>query len=106
NLAWSPDGHWLVVGSGDGYCFFDTESWRLHFSAPRDASGGLPGHVAFAKHGLLAAVTHSTRTVQLLELPSGRQLATWEMPDASLIHHLRFSPNNLLLAVSTATAST
>jgi len=105
NMACSPDGRWLVVGSDHDYSFFDTETWRLRFSTLRHASGGLPGRVAFAGHGRLAAVAHSTRTVQLLELPSGRELATWEMPDASIIYHIRFSPDDAVLAICTATPS-
>lgn len=103
SLACDARGQWLVISSSHDYRFFDTTTWQLRFSTPREDSPYLPGCVAFAPDGRLAVVTHSACALQMLELPSGRALATFEMPEAPIITALSFSPDGALLAVSTRT---
>lgn len=99
DLAFSPDGRWLVTGDRREYRFWEVGSWRPGRRIPRPGSINLAGHSAFSPDGTLLAVVDSPFTVCLLDAPTGRRLATLESPDPHLIHCLRFSPDSSLLAV-------
>jgi WD40 repeat protein len=97
-LAFSRDGQRLITGSAYEYRSWDTQSWQCAFVAPRSAMVYNPC-IAFAPDGHVMAVTDSAFTVRLLETATGRELATFGMPEPQFISCLAFSPDGNQLAV-------
>jgi WD40 repeat protein len=97
-LKFSPDGQQLVTGSTYDYRTWDTRSWQCGRVIPRSEAGS-NSRIAFAPDGQLMAVTDSSFTVRLLEPATGRELATFGMPEPQLISCLAFSPDGSQLAV-------
>jgi WD40 repeat protein len=97
-LAFSPDSKRLITSSAHEYRAWDTQTWERTWVAPRSAHG-YNACVAFAPNGQLMAVTDSVFTVRLLEMATGRELATFGMPEPQLIYCLAFSPDGSQLAV-------
>jgi len=97
-LAFSPDSQWLVTGSAYEYQAWDARAWRRTYVATRSAYGH-NSRIAFAPNGQLMAVTDSAFTVRLLETATGRELATFGMPEPQMISCLAFSPDGSQLAV-------
>jgi WD40 repeat protein len=97
-LAFSPDSQLLVTGSAYEYRAWDTQTWRGTYVATRSALA-YNARIAFAPNGQLMAVTDSAFTVRLLEIATGRELATFGMPEPQMISCLAFSPDGSQLAV-------
>ena len=100
-VAFSPDGRWLVTGAQGEYRFWQTGSWRLGRTIPRDRLEEMPGLIAFAPDGQSMAITPSPRSVQLIQTATGRALANLSAPDPHEIRGLCFSPDGSQLAVAT-----
>jgi len=101
-VAFSPDGKWLVTGAARKYQFWRVDSWQeeLNLSIDRSPSG-LPGPMAFAPDGRLLALARSTLEVQLFDPHTGRQVARLPSPFPQIISCLCFSPDGSRLAVAT-----
>jgi WD40 repeat protein len=100
-VAFSPDGRWLVTGGQVEYRFWQTGSWRLGRTIPRDRREEMPGLIAFARDGRSMAITSSQKTVRLIETATGRTLAHLSAPDPRVIQGLCFGPHDSRLAVAT-----
>jgi len=99
-VAFSPDGGWLVTGTVAEYCFWQVGSWQAGLRFPRtDAS--FPGSLAFTRDGKLLALAASDRTIQVIDLATRSQLATFSAPEPNLILWLRFNPEGDQLAAAT-----
>jgi len=96
-LAFSPDAQRLVTGSANEYRAWDLQTWQCVFVAPRSAAGYNPC-IAFARDRFIA-VTDSAFTVRLLDTATGRELATFGMPEPQAISCLAFSPDGNQLVV-------
>jgi WD40 repeat protein len=97
-LAFTQDGQRLITGSYYDYRIWDTHSWQCVFVTPRAERGGNTC-VACAPAGQLMAVTTSAESVRLLDSGTGRELATFGMPEPQVISALAFSPDGQYLAV-------
>ena len=102
-VAFSPDGEWLVTGGSRKYQFWRVGSWQevLNLSINRESLSGLPGPMAFAPDGRLLALARSTLEVQLLDPHTSRQVARLPSPSPQIISCLCFSPDSSRLAVAT-----
>lgn len=79
NVAFSPDGQWLLTGSPSEYRFWNTRSWQAERSLPRELAGDYVGAMAFAPTGTLLAVVHQRDSqVKLYAVADGQELATLE----------------------------
>src|SRR5262249_42786446 len=78
-VAFSPDGQWLVTGALEEYRFWRVSSWQLGHQIPRDRAN-LTGPMAFTHDGKLMAIALSSRTVQLINPVTGREIATLPAP--------------------------
>lgn len=74
SVALSPDGNMALVGSNDGYAFWECTSgnWRETLRFPDDQGGDFPGKALFAHQSPRAAWLWRQSAVSLLDL-SGRQ---------------------------------
>lgn len=107
-VAFSPDGRWLVTGTTAEYSFWDVASLGEVDppSAPvrqlaRDGSQPLAGRMAFSPDGEVLALARSAQQVQLVNPATGTELATLTAPESYLISWLCFSPDGTRLAVAT-----
>jgi WD40 repeat protein/tRNA A-37 threonylcarbamoyl transferase component Bud32 len=98
NLAFSPDGRWLVTSEAREYRFWKTGSWEAGRTIPRIREA-LPGPVAFSPDGNLLAITPAPYLVHLIDPATGERLARLESPAPHLSGYLCFSPDGGLLAV-------
>src|SRR5262249_1060420 len=106
SAAFSPDGRWLVTGTGQECRFWRVGSWEADKAIPRDSSitGDLPGVMAFTPDGRLLAVTRARRVIQLVDTETGESLATLEPPDpgAEGIFSMCFNGDGSTLVAATS----
>ena len=69
----------------------------------RDFAGYVPGALAFTRGGETVAIAHSSREIKLLDVDSGRELATLAAPVPELLTSLCFTPDGGRLAAGTRT---
>ena len=105
SMEFSRDGQWLVTGTSQGFRLWKTGTWEPGLEIPRATVSDLPGFAAFAPDGSLLAITHSLRVVKLIDLNTGREVATLEPPNCEMLANLCFSPDGNLLAIGDRTHS-
>jgi eukaryotic-like serine/threonine-protein kinase len=103
-VAFSADGQWLGVDDRTCYRFYKTGTW-MPFSSVGYEADRTPAHgqMRIALHpieSIAAIVGGDGSTVQLVDVRTGRVLASIEGPNESQVHRLVFSPNGRYLAVS------
>ncbi len=99
DVAFSPDGRWLVAGAPEQYLFWRVGGWEEVSHAPRNCPT-LPGPAAFTRDGRLAAVAASYGVASIVEVATGRELVRLEAPNQQRIGSLRFSPDGTRLAAA------
>jgi hypothetical protein len=97
-VAFSPDGRWLVTASGQGCTFWEVGTWEPGLQIPCRGEC-----LAFAPDGSLLAVCDSPYVVKLFDPTDGRQFAALEAPNLHPILHLCFSPDGSQLAAACET---
>ena len=100
DLAFSPDGRWLVTCGLEEYRFWDSRSWQCIRRDELVGSGGVHGEIAFSRDGAAAAVLGANRTVRLIACATGQELATLESSEPFHTGFFAFSPDGNLLAAS------
>ncbi len=98
-LRFSPDGRWLVVSGGTKTELWDTSSWRITKSWPRD-SAGFFGHAAWTADGKLLAIQPNRIGITLLRTTDWSEIATLQAPAEGSTVALDFSPDGHLLAAA------
>jgi tetratricopeptide (TPR) repeat protein len=88
------------MASGDEYAIWNLDSWARVLQIPRSQAAGMPGVAAFSPRGDVLAIARTRNLVQLLDVKSGRDLATLESPELNNIAALSFSPDGRLLVVA------
>lgn len=100
-VSFSPDGRWLIVGSGFSYQFYETGSWqRRHVIQTHAASAATPANIAFSQDGKLVALTVNRRLVQIVAPATGREIVTLNSPEPEIISSLAFSSDDKTLLVA------
>jgi serine/threonine protein kinase/WD40 repeat protein len=96
--AFSPDGQWLAT-IGPECRFYEVGSWRPARTLPREAKLGRLTALAFSPDRSTLALASDAQVVRLVELSSGRELATLAAPDVQRpIFKLAFSADGSQLA--------
>jgi WD40 repeat protein len=98
-VAFSPDGKWLVSGSGREYQIREVGTWNLRQRLAPNPSSDLLRPMAFSGDGLMLAICLAHDTVQLLETATWQELATLESSHPTMVSSLSFSPDGTQLAV-------
>src|SRR5262249_35136002 len=101
NLAFSPDGRWLVSGTIGEYGFWHAGTWEPGPKIPRDSDAEGPGVMAFARDGKLLALAVSPARVQLMDTTTLRRIALLEPPEPKRLSWLCFSGDSTQLAAAT-----
>jgi WD40 repeat protein len=79
NVAFSPDGRWLLTASPVEYRFWDTQTWQRGPSLLREQAGDTEGAMAFSSDGrMLAVVRDRYDSLRLIRLSDFQELATFE----------------------------
>jgi len=99
-VAFSPDGQWLLVGTGQEFQFWRTSDWTRGRQFTRPEPDGVPGAMAFSPDSSLVALGHTRRLIQLISLKTGETLAQIEpFPEGEIVA-LAFSPDGAELALT------
>lgn len=101
SVAFSPDGKWLVTGSGEEYSIWKMGSWEFVRSLPRDHPISLAGPIAFTANARVLAIASSEEKVTLLDAAKNwEEITTLVAPEPNLLSRLRFSQTDQLAAVT------
>jgi eukaryotic-like serine/threonine-protein kinase len=100
--VFSPDGQWLALSGVSRYRLFKTGSWSPGPEVDYGAQHGCL-RMSFHPDGRLAALLDTIQpVVRLVEVETGRVLATFESPDESNLYCVVFSPDGRFIAASHA----
>jgi eukaryotic-like serine/threonine-protein kinase len=102
SVAFSPDQRWLVIGGKD-YQFLECGTWVVKRRLARPPMERFPPAMAFSRDGQIMALCPTWRSIRLLRVEDGRELATLEPPVPWNISHLSLSADASLLAVAGGT---
>jgi WD40 repeat protein len=101
-LVFTPDGQWLVIGTGRAYEFRKVAAWGQGRSVPLEETGGVHRPIAFSPtDGRTMAVAADAGVARLADVETGQQLVTLKAPRSGILHKLTFSPDGTRLAVAT-----
>jgi serine/threonine protein kinase/WD40 repeat protein len=81
NVLFSPDDHYLVIGTRLEYTFWKVGSWAKAFTIPQAAHNDFVPMMAFSPDGRLFAGTHSRNIARIHDATTGDVLADLEPPD-------------------------
>ncbi|MHC4909885.1 MAG: WD40 repeat domain-containing serine/threonine protein kinase, partial [Planctomycetota bacterium] len=81
----------LIIGLGHEYRAIEPDTWKPRFTHARNNADNLAGPIDFAPGGHTVALTRSRYEIDLLDLQTGRVLATFESPSARAIGDLAFA---------------
>jgi WD40 repeat protein len=101
-VAFSPNGQWLVTGNQAEYRFYSVGSWQPGRVIPRRKLEGWPGPLAYSRDGRFLALALTPVRVQLLDAATNEPVITLTPADCGELRALRFSRDSRLLAAATA----
>src|SRR4029450_11307811 len=99
-IAISPDGRWLAVTDGTRDSLRDTRDWEERRSVAREQED-LTGPIAFTPDGKLLAAPSVNGIIRLVEVATGREVATLEPPNPTLMQWISFTAGARHLLAST-----
>jgi WD40 repeat protein len=98
-VAFSPNGRWLVGGTGSRYQFWEVGTWRTGLRIVEQEGAGFWAPMAFSPDGSMLAGTLGFAKVRLFNAATGEVLADLELPNPQQITCISFSPDGSQLAV-------
>ncbi len=102
SLRFSPDNRWLMVSASGANELWDTRTWLLAMSWPRDAAG-LFGRAAWTADSRTIAIQPTRRSIALLSAADWQEIATLQIPAQSNVVALEFAPGGHKLAAAIRT---
>lgn len=99
SVLFTQDGRWLITGSQQ-FDFWSVGSWKLSRQRLRPPLERFPPAMASTRDGRLIALSHTLRSVMLVDSATGVELATLALQNGWAIHGLSFDPKGTRLAVS------
>ncbi len=99
DVAFTPDGRWLVTGTGQEYRFWEVGTWQPGLCLEHGTAGLNPGPMAFSQDGRLLAIVKGFRTIELLDWRTGEVIADLVPPQPQHIRAFAFSPDGSILVV-------
>ncbi len=104
NVAFSPDGQWLVTSTGAEYRFWRVRDWTQAHGVARPGLDDFPGTMAFSADGKILAVAYTRSIIRLVEPNSGDLLAQLEPVPGNDLITLAFNSDASELAVTRVNA--
>lgn len=101
DVLFSPDGKWLAAVSSDFCKIYDTATWNVKSQMAMQSATGLPAVSAFSPDGRMLAFTVMRRTVKLMDMATGSEIASLALAAPQLLNGLAFSPNGNRLIAAT-----
>jgi WD40 repeat protein len=98
----SPDGKWLLTGSGTDYRLWSVGDWKETSQLKRLQFGGLPGIAGFSQDGELMAATLDHQTIRITQVRDSRVLAHLKTNEPVSFTDLAFDPDKARLVASTS----
>jgi signal transduction histidine kinase len=101
-VVFSPDGKWILAKTQDKLRLLERASLALAREWHLDVGAGGPPSVAFSPDSATLAVAHNRFDARLLEISSGRELATFSPPHPGQVgasRSITFSRNGRWLVV-------
>ena len=97
-VTFSPDGKWLVSGTGRDYQVWEVGTWIVRQRLAPHPNSDLLRPMAFSPDSRMLAIALNHDRLQLLETGAWRELATLEAPNPTIQWSLSFSPDGTKLA--------
>jgi eukaryotic-like serine/threonine-protein kinase len=98
-VAFSPEGRWLVTSTNQEYRFWHVGSWQPGHRIAR-ARAGLAGPIAFSPDGRLMAMAVSRFLLQIVDVATGQPLAVLRPAAPAHLSWLGFHPDGSRLAAA------
>jgi WD40 repeat protein len=104
DLAWSPDGATLAVGTGAGVWVYDAKNLQ---APPKAYPIGYVAALAYSQDSAWLALGTNQGTVVVIDLQSGQTLATWQVQPSTAeapvtVQSVAFSYDDKLIAAATS----
>jgi WD40 repeat protein len=100
-VIFSPDGYWLATDKGREICLWRVGTWERDRVIARVDSAGANA-VAFSPNSRVLALARTPSLVQLLDLDTGKPLASLAVPDPLGVASMRFSADGSQLVAGRA----
>jgi WD40 repeat protein len=101
-VAFSPDGQWLVTGGASDYRFWEVGSWVPGPVIGRDNPEFVDGPAAFSRDGRIVTMAHSLDQILLFDIANRRKLVILTAQQPKALRQLCFDPDGTQLAAATA----
>jgi serine/threonine protein kinase/WD40 repeat protein/Tfp pilus assembly protein PilF len=90
-VTFSGDGKWLATGTPQEFCLWSVGTWERSRVIARDRGGGGAGLLGFSPDSKVLAIARTGLLVQLIDVDTGKELASLAVPDPKSLFTLRFS---------------
>jgi WD40 repeat protein len=98
SVAFSPDGHWLAISSAN-FQLWQVGTWQLQGPPEPAVDEPVENFSAFSPDSRMIARSKG-HEIELLDVSTGKALATLESPGSSYVTRFQFSPDGTQLAVA------
>jgi WD40 repeat protein len=99
DVIFTPDGRWLITGTGQEYQFWEVGTWQPGLRIERGTAFPNPGSMAFSHNGRLLGIIKGLKTIELLDWQTGEIVGDLVPPQPQHIRAFGFSPDDRVLAV-------
>lgn len=105
DVAFTPDGNWLIGGTQGDYRFWKVGDWTEDAALRRDHVEPYVGLTAFSKDGALGALLPNLRQTLLMDMAKRQPLVMLSGADPHVIRSLAMSADGRRLAVASDSAA-
>lgn len=98
NVAFTPDGKFLITSTSDDYRFYDLGTWEVRRTIKRGNDNNINGTLAFCEANGLVALAYTRNLIRLLRQPGFEVVADLESPNPESVFDLAFDPGGTHLA--------
>ena len=93
HVWFSPDSKWIVASIADGYCTWETGTWKDGASWAARLDSGNPGEVTFSDDSRLVVARQEREIFRVLNFPDCKELVTLKPPLIVPVQNACLSPD-------------